>query len=75
MSCGDLKITSYCGNPNCKENPVPIGATAVPGDITGGEGKSILKLFGYYAGQGSSKEERVCDSRGFRNHIMDSPRR
>lgn len=58
VSCGDLKITSYCENPNCKENPVPIGATAVPGDITGGEGKSILKLFGYYAGQGSSKEER-----------------
>ena len=58
MTCGDLKVTSYCENPNCKENPVPIGATAVPGEITGGEGKSILKLFGYYAGKSSSKEGR-----------------
>ena len=44
--------------PKLQGKSCPIGATAVPGEITGGEGKSMLKLFGYHAGKSSSKEER-----------------
>ena len=71
--CNNLVVTSYCENPICKENPVPIGATVVHGEITGGEGKSILKLFDYSAGKESSREEREFAIRETFNAIFWVP--
>jgi len=56
--CGSLMPKGFCDREGCSRNPVPNGAIYVHPEITGGSGKSILKLFGYYAGMKSKRERR-----------------
>ena len=56
--CNSLMPKGFCDREGCSLNPVPKGAIFVPSEITGGSGKSILKLFGYSAGMKTKRERR-----------------
>jgi len=56
--CNSLMPKGFCDREGCSRNPVPKGAIFVPSEITGGSGKSILKLFGYSAGMKTKRERR-----------------
>ena len=56
--CNSLMPKGFCDREGCSSNPIPKGAIFVRSELSGGIGKSILKLFGYSAGGKTKKERR-----------------